>query len=79
MGNVPDGSYEDSERMLKKVLAFDPEIIIANFELANTYLKMDREDEAISLLTKILTIPNNDFRDKYTKEKTKRILEKLRS
>ncbi len=79
LGDVPDGTYEESESMLKKVLAFDPKIIIANFELATTYLQMDREDEAISLYNKLLKLPNNDFRDKYTKEKAKRILEKLKS
>ena len=78
-GDVPDGSYEDSEKMLKKALAFDPKIIIANYELANTLLQEDKEKDAISLYNELLKIPNNDFRDKYIKEKTRRRLERLKS
>ena len=78
-GDVPDGSYEDSELMLKKALTFNPNIIVANYELANTYLAEEKDKEAIGLYNELLNIPNNDFRDKYIKDKTRRRLEKLKS
>ncbi len=78
-GDVPDGSYEDSEIMLKKALTFNPNIIVANYELANTYLAEEKDKEAIGLYNELLNIPNNNFRDKYIKDKTRRRLEKLKS
>ncbi len=78
-GDVPEGTNEESEKMLKKALTFDPKIIIANYELANTYLAEDKEKEAINLYNELLKIPNNNFRDKYIKAKTKRRLERLKS
>ena len=78
-GDVPEGTNEESEEMLKKALTFDPKIIIANYELANTYLAEDRKKDAVELFNELLKIPNNNFRDKYIKAKTKRRLERLKS
>ncbi len=78
-GDVPEGSFEDSEKMLKKALTFDPKIIIANYELANTYLQEDKEQNALELYNGLLKIPDHNFRDKYIKAKTKRRIEKLKS
>ena len=73
-GNVPSGSYEESEKMLKKALSFDPNMIVANFQLAKTYRKMDREPEEKALLQKVLILPVRDFRDKFAKEKANKRL-----
>ncbi len=78
-GDVPEGTNEESEEMLKKALTFNPKIIIANYELANTYLAEDKKKDAVNLFNELLKIPNNNFRDKYIKAKTKRRLEKLKS
>ena len=78
-GDVPEGTNEESEKMLKKALTFDPKIIIANYELANTYLAEDKKKDAVELFNELLKIPNNNFRDKYIKAKTKRRLERLKS
>lgn len=78
-GDVPEGTNEESEEMLKKALSFNPKIIIANYELANTYLAEDRKKDAVELFNELLKIPNNNFRDKYIKAKTKRRLERLKS
>jgi tetratricopeptide (TPR) repeat protein len=73
-GGVPDGSFEDSEKMFKKALAINPKIIVATYQLGKTYRAMERDEEAKALFKKVLTMENMDFRDKYTKEKVKRIL-----
>jgi tetratricopeptide (TPR) repeat protein len=74
LGSVPDGSYEESESMLKKALSFDQNMIVANFQLAKTYRQMDREQEEKSLLQKVLKLPIRDFRDKFAIEKAKKML-----
>ena len=73
-GNVPSGSYEESEKMLKKALSFDQNMIVANFQLAKTYRNMDREPEEKALLEKVLILPVRDFRDKFAKEKANKRL-----
>ena len=74
LGSVPDGSYEESESMLKKALSFDQNMIVANFQLAKTYRQMDRVQEEKSLLQKVLKLPIRDFRDKFAIEKAKKML-----
>ena len=49
-GSVPDGSFEDSQKMLTRALKINPKIITANFQMALTYraLNNERERERIS-------------------------------
>jgi len=77
LGNVPSGSYEESESMLKKALSFDPNMIVANYQLAKTYRQMDREPEEKALLKKVLILPIRDFRDKFAKEKANKRLNSI--
>jgi tetratricopeptide (TPR) repeat protein len=74
LGGVPTGSYEESEKMFKKVLSIDHNMVVANFQLALTYRKMNREAEAKELLKKVLILPVRDFRDKFAKEKANKWL-----
>jgi hypothetical protein len=74
LGGVPSGSNEDSESMLKKALSFDPNMIVANYQLAKTYRQMDRMPEEKALLQKVLKLPMRDFRDKFAKEKANKRL-----
>ena len=73
-GSVPKGSFEESEKMFRKALSFDQDMIVANFQLALTYKRMDREQDEKILLKKVLTLPNRDFRDKFAKEKANKML-----
>ena len=73
-GSVPTGTYEESEKMLKKALSIDPNMVVANFQLAKTYKQMDREQEEKALLQKVLLLPIRDFRDKFAKEKANKRL-----
>jgi tetratricopeptide (TPR) repeat protein len=69
LGGVPTGSYEESEKMFKKALSLDQNMVVANFQLALTYKKMNKEQEEKALLKKVLILPIRDFRDKFAKEK----------
>jgi tetratricopeptide (TPR) repeat protein len=77
LGNVPDGSLEDSEKMLKKALAIDPRIVVAVYQLSKTYREMDRMKEEEALLKKVLTMKEHNFRDKFAKAKAQRRLEQI--
>ena len=74
LGGVPTGSYEESEKMLKKALSIDKDIVVANFQLALTYKKMNKEEEEKQLLKKVINLPVRDFRDKFAKEKANKWL-----
>lgn len=76
-GDVPDGTYEDSERMFKKALQLRPDMVIALYQLSKTYRELDRENDERKLLNKLLSLKNENFRDVFAKEKAKRRLEDL--
>jgi len=76
-GDVPDGSFEESERYLLKALELEPGIVIATFHLSLVYREIDDEQKEISTLKKILELPERDFRDKYAKKKSKLRLKEL--
>lgn len=76
-GDVPDGSFEESERYLLKALELKPGIVIATFHLSLVYREIDDEQKEISALKKILELPEKDFRDKYAKKKSKLRLKEL--
>jgi tetratricopeptide (TPR) repeat protein len=76
-GGVPQGSLEDSEQMLKKALAINPNIVVAVYQLSKTYREMNRNKEEEALLRKVLTMKELNFRDKFAKEKSKKRLEQI--
>jgi len=76
-GKVPDGSLEESERMMLKALKIQPGIITAMFHLSLTYHEMGNVKKEIEWLKKILDAPITDFRDKYAKRKAQDKLKDL--
>lgn len=76
-GGIPEGTYEDSEKMLKKALAINPNVVVAVYQLSKTYRAMDRGKEEKVLLQKVLSMKNLNFRDKYTKMKSQRRLAQM--
>ena len=76
-GDVPDGSFEESESMMLKALELKPGVIIAMFHLSLTYKEMGDEEKEIKMLRKILELPEKNFRDKFAKRKAKERLDKL--
>jgi tetratricopeptide (TPR) repeat protein len=76
-GDVPEGSFEESEKMMLKALELQPGIVIATFHLSLTYKEMDEEEKEIAMLKKVLELPETNFRDKFAKRKAKERLEEL--
>ena len=76
-GDVPEGSFEESEKMMLKALELQPGIVIAAFHLSLTYKEMGEEEKEIEMLEKVLKLPNLNFRDTHAKRKAKERLEDL--
>ena len=76
-GNVPKGSYEESETYLKKALGIDPNLVIAVYNLSKTYKEMGRTNDELALLKKVEEMPVRNFRDIYAKQKAKRRLSQM--
>ncbi|HZW40242.1 MAG TPA: hypothetical protein VFF33_13165 [Ignavibacteriaceae bacterium] len=77
LGKVPEGSFEESERLLKKAIQIEPDLIISYYYLSLTYQEMDKEKEEKALINKILKMPDKEFRDKYIKKKVKERLDDM--
>ena len=76
-GDVPEGSFEDSEKMMLKALELQPGLVIAAFHLSLTYKEMGEEEKEIEMLKKVLEMPNLNFRDTYAKRKAQERLNDL--
>jgi tetratricopeptide (TPR) repeat protein len=76
-GDVPEGSFEESEKMMLKALEIEPRIVIASFHLSLTYKEMGDEEKEIKWLNKVLELPERNFRDKFAKRKSKERLSEL--
>jgi tetratricopeptide (TPR) repeat protein len=61
-GALPDASYTEAEKHFKKAIALNPSRIANYVELGRTYMEMDREADAIAMLKKGISLPNQ-FRD----------------
>ena len=76
-GDVPEGSFEEAERLMYKALELKPNIIIAVFHLSLTYREMGETDKEIKLLKKVIELPKRDFRDDFAKKKSAKRLKEL--
>lgn len=78
-GEVPEGSFEESERMMLKTLELEPRIVIAAFHLSLTYQEMGEEEKEIAMLKRVVELPERTFRDKFAKRKAGERLMELQS
>lgn len=76
-GELPEGSYEESERMFLKALKLEPGMIVATFQLSKTYRRMSREKEEIIMLKEVIRLSRRDFRDTFAINKSKKRLSDL--
>ena len=76
-GGLPDGTEEDSERMLLKAIELNPQIIYAHYELVKTYETMGKNDKAEGHLKKILELPVADHQDEAIKKEAEKELRRL--
>ena len=76
-GDVPEGSFEESEKLMLKALELQPGLVIATFHLSLTYKEMGEEEKEIEMLKKVIEMPNLNFRDTFAKRKSKERLQEL--
>jgi tetratricopeptide (TPR) repeat protein len=76
-GSVPDGSLQDSQKMLKTALEKSPKLITANFQMALTYRAMDNKEKEKEYFQKVMSLPLYDFRDPYLKKSAERFLKRI--
>ena len=77
LGDVPQGSFEQSIQMFKEALNIKPHTIVASFQLALTYKAMGDEKKEENLLKELIKYPEKNFRDKFAIRKAKRRLKEL--
>jgi tetratricopeptide (TPR) repeat protein len=75
------GSKDKSVEHLKQSLTYDPSSTASHYFLAETYLEMDRADQARQEVQKVLDLPVNPEwspEDREFKQKAKALLDRLR-
>jgi tetratricopeptide (TPR) repeat protein len=75
------GSNDKSVQHLQRSLTYDPASTASHFFLAETYLDMNRKDQARQEAQKVLELPVNPNwapEDREFKQKAKALLERLR-
>lgn len=77
-GSIPKGSFEESEKWLKKAIELRPDYINHHLELGRTYVAMGKNDLAVEEFKKCLELPESTSRDKSLKEEAKAELNKLK-
>jgi len=77
LGDVPDGSFDESVKMFNTALKILPQTIVPTYQLAKTYRYMGEKEKETELLRKIFTYKIQNFRDKFAIRKAKRRLENI--
>jgi tetratricopeptide (TPR) repeat protein len=76
-GQSFEGSFEESERLLRRAIDLEPQNCFAYFELSKTYNAMGQTDRAIEQLRKFLRTPSRSLREEALKSDGERDLQKL--
>ncbi len=74
-GELPDGSLEDSRRVLEKALELDPENPYAHLAMAETLLEMDKDPSARDHLQTVLELPVTSHYDPVLKREARELLQ----
>ena len=76
-GRLPNGSYEEAERDMKKAIAINPHRLMHYIELGRIYAQMGRKQEAREFINKGLAMPDTEKDDPETKQRGRETLAKL--
>jgi tetratricopeptide (TPR) repeat protein len=77
-GSIPKGSYEDSEKNLRKAIELHPEFVNHYLELGLTLLALKKTDEAAQCFQKAIDLPKTTSKDDVLKAQAKAELDKLK-
>ncbi|MGQ9800470.1 MAG: hypothetical protein ACUVRL_02215 [Candidatus Saccharicenans sp.] len=70
-GSIPKGSFEESEKWLKKAVELKPDFINHHLELGRTYVALKKYDLASQEFNKCLELPEASAKDKHYKEEAR--------
>jgi regulator of microtubule dynamics protein 3 len=77
LGGLPEGTLQDSEKVLLKALELSPDSPYVHFDLAQTYEEMGQRDKAIEHYNRVIELPLVDHDDRRKKTISEGRLEKL--
>lgn len=77
-GSIPKGSFEESEKNLRKAIELHPEYVNHYLELGLTLLELKKTDEAAQCFQKALDLPKTTSKDDVLKEQARAELDKLK-
>ena len=77
-GSIPKGSYEESEKALRKAIELHPEYLNHHLELGRTLLALKKTDEAGQCFQKAIDLPKTTSKDDVLKVEAKAELDKLK-
>ena len=77
-GSIPKGSYEESEKALRKAIELHPEFLNHYLELGRTLLALKKTDEARQCFQKAIDLPKTTSKDDMLKAEAKAELDKLK-
>jgi tetratricopeptide (TPR) repeat protein len=77
-GSIPKGSYEESEKALRKAIELHPEFLNHYLELGRTLLALKKADEAAECFQKAIDLPKTTSKDDMLKAEAKAELDKLK-
>lgn len=76
-GKLPAATFDDAARCFEKALALNPNRLMHYIELGRTYARLDRTQEARTLITKGLAMPEIEKDDPETKQLGRDVLKSL--
>jgi len=77
-GSIPKGSFEESEKALRKAIDLHPEYVNHYLELGRTLLALKKTDEAAQSFQTALDLPKTTSKDDVLKAEAKAELDKLK-
>lgn len=78
-GSIPKGSFDESEKNLRKAIELHPEYINHYLELGLTLIELKKTDEAAQCFQKAIDLPKTTSKDDVLKEQARAELDKLKT
>jgi tetratricopeptide (TPR) repeat protein len=78
-GSIPKGSFEESEKYLKKAIELRPDFVNHHLELGRTYVSLGKYDLAAAEFQKAIDLPKTTSKDDVLKAEAQAELAKLKT
>jgi tetratricopeptide (TPR) repeat protein len=78
-GSIPKGSFEESEKWLKKAIELNPNCVNHHLELGMTYKDLKKYDLAAEEFQKAIDLPNTPLKDGVLKSEARHELAKIKN